>query len=224
MKSASVKYNFRAESVLILFALVLFFSCTRKAQVLDNLDINALPQQVGDSIFATQSENGVISMRMEAPRMEKYDEDSLTYELFPDGFDVFSYNEGLLETQIHARIAKHTTWENGKEQWAVYGDVEINNYIKGERMLTDTLYWDKFEHKIYTDCFVRMSAPRGYLQGYGMESDEMARNAIILRPFDSFSRLGSDSAIGPYSDTVNLIGPPLPKPSKSSDLKIKDKE
>lgn len=210
-----------------LFALILLFgllSCARKAEVGDNIDMKSVPRQVGDSIFAIQSKNGSIVMRMEAARMEKYDQDSLSFELFPDGFDVFSYTDGLLESQIHARTAKHTTWRNGKETWAVYGDVEINNYIKGERMLTDTLYWDRAEHKIYTDCFVKMSAPRGYLQGYGMESDEMARNAIILRPFDSFTRLGSDSAIGLYEDTVNFIGPPRPKASTATDLKIKEKE
>ncbi len=218
------KYGFRAKGVLLLFALILFFNCTRKAEIAENLDISSLPRQVGDTIFATQSDNGSVVMRMEAPRMEKYEEESLSYELFPAGFDVFSYNDGLLETQIHAKQAKHTTWKNGKEQWAVYGDVEINNFIKGEKMLTDTLYWDRFEHKIYTDCFVKMSAPRGYLQGYGMESDEMARNAIILRPFDSFTRVGSDSLIGIYVDTVNIIGPPKPKTPAATDLKIKDKE
>lgn len=217
-------YNFRAKGIFLLFALILSLSCTRRAEVVKNIDISSLPRQVGDSIFATQSNNGSLSVRLEAPRMEKYETDSLSYELFPNGFDVFSYNDGLLETQIHSKQAKHTIWPSGKETWAVFGDVEINNYIKGERMLTDTLYWDRFEHKIYTDCFVKMSAPRGYLQGYGMESDEMARNAIILRPFDSYTKVGSDSLIGEYIDTVNFIGPPRPKVQKATDLKIKEKE
>ena len=213
-----------AKGTLFLFAFLLLFQCTRRAEIIENVDIASLPTQTGDSIFATQSTNGQIVVRLEAPRMEKYEREGFSYELFPNGFDVFSYNDGLLETQIHSKEAKHTTWKNGKEKWEVYGDVEINNYIKGERMLTDTLYWDRFEHKIYTDCFVRMSAPRGYLQGYGMESDEMARNAIIKRPFDSYTKVVSDSLLGEYIDTVNFIGPPLPKGPVAKDLKIKDKE
>ena len=39
-----------------------------------------------------------------------------------------------------------------------------------------------------------------------MESDEMARHAQILRPFDSFSRLEEDST---YVDTANFVGPVL---------------
>jgi len=41
-----------------------------------------------------------------------------------------------------------------------------------------------------------------------MESDELARNAIILKPFDSYSII-KDSAEVLYIDTVNFVGPIL---------------
>jgi hypothetical protein len=50
-----------------------------------------------------------------------------------------------------------------------------------------------------------------YMQGYGMESDELARNAIILKPFDSYSII-KDSTEVLYIDTVNFVGPLLAKP------------
>ena len=204
---------------------VLFTSgCAKKTQVGEMVDMEKVPRQVGDSIFASQSTNGKLVMRLEAARMEKYENDSLTYDLFPDGFDVYSYDDGNLETHIHSKVARHTTWKSGKEKWEVMGDVEIVNFMNGEKMLTDTLYWDRYEHKIFTHCFVKMSSPRGYLQGYGMESDEMARNAIILRPFDSFTRIGSDSLIGYYVDSANFIGPQLSKKKQPTDLKIENKE
>ena len=85
-------------------------------------------------------------------------------------------------------------------------------------METDTLYWDRFGHRIFTHCFVKMSSPQGYMQGYGMESDEMARNAQILRPFDSFSRLAEDST---YVDTANFVGPILDPSKIETTLKAK---
>ena len=88
----------------------------------------------------------------------------------------------------------------------MFGDVVIMNYINGQKMETDTLYWDRYGHRIFTHCFVKMSSPQGFMQGYGMESDEMARHAQILRPFDSFSRLEEDST---YVDTANFVGPVL---------------
>ena len=42
-----------------------------------------------------------------------------------------------------------------------------------------------------------------------MESDEMARNANVLRPFDSYTIIGRDSTAVPYTDTANFIGPPF---------------
>ena len=44
------------------------------------------------------------------------------------------------------------------------------------------------------------------MQGYGLDSDERARNANILNPFDSYGIIRSDSS-KVYVDTVNFIGP-----------------
>ena len=211
-----------ASAIVVAAAFILFpSSCGSNTEIASQIDVSKAPRQVGDSIFAVQSSNGEITVRVEAPRMEKYETDSLTYEIFPKGFDVYSYNGEDLETRIHAKAAKHTEIRDKEELWAVFGDVEITNYINGQVLKTDTLYWDRYGHSIYTDCFVTMYSPQGFMQGYGMQSDEQARNAQILRPFDSFSRLEEDSL---YVDTANFIGPVL-KPEKiSKDLKVKGKE
>ena len=77
-------------------------------------------------------------------------------------------------------------------------------------MDTDPLYWDRAAHEIYTHCYVKMSSPKGYMQGYGMRSDEMARNAIILKPFDSYGLMKEDST-KVMIDSANFIGPLLKK-------------
>ena len=59
----------------------------------------------------------------------------------------------------------------------------VRNIVKQETMETDTLYWDRKNQEIYTDCYIRLYSPDGFMQGYGMRSDERARNSIILRPF-----------------------------------------
>lgn len=222
-----IKSNKTATIFLIVaaFAYCVSISCERKTEVTKNIDLNKAPRQVVDSIYAVQSENGNLTMRVEAKRMEKYENDTVSYELFPKGFDIYSYNrDNFLETHIHAKVAKHTISKRYEEKWAAYGNVEIFNYVKGEKMVTDTLYWDKNNHKIYTNCFVKMSSPRGLMQGYGMESDEMARNATIIMPFDSYSRLGKDSIIrGLYKDTANFIGPVLKKINQKSNLLVRGK-
>ena len=170
------------------------------------------PVQVVDSMFAIRSKNGTLSLRLEADKMIRYENDSISTELFPEGFAVYGYNEeGMLETIIISDEARHRVFKkvNG-EEWAAYGDVSIQNVIKRETMETDTLYWDQRTHEIYTDCYIRMYSPDGFMQGYGMRSDDKARNAQINKPFNSFSVVVQDTT-AIIVDSVNFIGPFLKK-------------
>ena len=151
-------------------------------------------------------------MRVESPRMEVYERDTLSYDLFPKGIHVYAYNEdGLLETTIDAEQARHDKTPDGKrDKWSAYGNVVVHNTIKNETMKTDTLYWDSKAREIWTDCYILMYSPSGSMQGYGMRSDEMARNAILMRPFDNEFIIDNDTT-KVVVDSVNFIGPMLKK-------------
>jgi len=187
-------------------AATIFVSCGNKLHSTDTVVSRDTPVQVVDSIYATKSENGRQVFRMTSARMEKYKiSDTLSYEDFSGGFFVYGYNEdGFLETEIVSEKARHTTLEKD-EKWSAFGNVVIKNLLKGETIETDTLYWDHKEQKIWTLCYVRLTSPQGFMQGFGMESDEMARNAELLRPFNSYGIV--DSTKVEYLDTANFIGP-----------------
>ncbi len=187
---------------------IIVFSCRDKLGEAQRLDLEMTPVQVVDSMFAIQSTNGVVQMRMEAPRMERYDTDSTTYESFPDGLSVYAYtSDGLLETTIFSDNAMHIKYKNrDSETWEAFGNVVIQNVIKQQTMETDTLYWDRANQEIYTDCYVRMYSADGFSQGFGMRSDERASNAILHRPFNNFMVVVHDST-AVVVDSVNFIGP-----------------
>lgn len=187
---------------------ILLFSCKGKIDEADRLDLTAVPLQTIDKMFAVQTKNGVVLMRLEADLMERYENDTCSRETFPKGIAVYSYtDEGLLETTIFSDNALHeTSKKGGDELWAAFGNVVIQNVIKQETMETDTLYWDRGAGEIHTDCYVRMYSPDGFMQGYGMRSDDKARNSIILRPFNSFGVVVQDSTVV-MIDSVNFIGP-----------------
>jgi len=125
-------------------------------------------------------------MVVKAPKWESFG-GATPYDLFPNGVIFNGYKTGdTLETEITADIAKHIKG-NGEDRWVAFGNVVITNYIKNEVLKTDTIYWDTKTKKIYTHCLVKMTTPDMFIQGYGMESDEMARNAKILNPFDSYA-------------------------------------
>lgn len=187
------------------------YSCQGRLDSADRLDLTQTPVQTVDNMFIVQTENGVLKMRMEAGLMERFDNDSLSYELFPKGFAVFGYtDDGLLETRITSDNARHLKYEDGREKWEAFGNVVVQNVINKEVMETDTLYWDRRNEKIYTHCYVRMYSPKGFMQGYGMESDQHARNSIILKPFDSYGLVVQDTT-EVLVDSVNFIGPLLKK-------------
>lgn len=183
-------------------------SCRSTLAEAEKIDLAQTPMQTVDGIFHIQSSNGILQLRVESPRMERYNRDTLSYELFPDGFNVYVYNEqGLLETEITSDQARHSKSDT-TEKWEAFGNVVVKNIIKGERMDTDTLYWDRENEKIYTHCYVKMQSPSGFMQGYGMNSDQRARNSVILRPFNNFAIISDDST-RTYIDSVNFIGPLL---------------
>lgn len=183
------------------------YSCKGKLGEADSIVLAETPVQTVEGMFIVQSENSVMQMRAEAPLMQKFERDTLYYELFPKGFYVYGYtDEGMLETEIVADNARHLKYTDGRESWEAFGNVVVKNLINHEVMETDTLYWDQKNEKIYTDCYVKLYSPKGFMQGYGLESDQRARDNVILSPFNSYGIVVQDST-EVLIDSVNFIGP-----------------
>ena len=183
-------------------------SCGGGLHEADSLDLSKTPVQTLRNMFSVQTKNGKVEMRFEAPIMETYDNDTMKLDLFPGGLSVYSYTEdGLLESVIFSDNAKHEVDTTGKKSdvWSAFGNVLINNVIKHEAMETDTIYWDETHKEIYTDCYVKMYSPDGMMQGYGMRSDDHARNSILHKPFNSYAVPEKDSTLV-VIDSVNFIG------------------
>ena len=183
------------------------YSCKGKLGEAESLNLAETPVQVVEDMFMQQTENGKVKMRAESPRMEKYEKDTLQYELFPDGFFVYGFDEsGKLETEIVADNARHMKYKDGRETWEAYGNVVVKNIINQEIMETDTLYWNQETEMIYTHCYVRIISPDGFAQGYGMEADQRARSYTLFNNFNNYAFVVKDST-EVLIDSVNFIGP-----------------
>ena len=183
-------------------------SCKSKLAQADMLDLSVTPVQTLTDMFTVQTCNGKMEMRIEAPLMETYESDTVKLDLFPKGLSVYSYNdEGLLESLVFSDKASHKVDKTRKTEdiWSAFGNVLIHNVIKRETMETDTIYWDQYNKEIWTDCYVKMYSPDGFLQGYGMRSDDHARNAILRKTFNGYGVTIQDSTLV-VIDSVNFIG------------------
>ena len=187
------------------------YSCKGKLAEAETVILSEIPVQTVDDMFIVQTQNSITQMMVKAPLMERYETDTLSYELFPKGISVFGYTEdGMLETEILADNARHLKYKDGRETWSAFGNVVVKNLINQETMETDTLYWDQENEKIYTHCYVRMYSPDGFAQGYGMESDQRARDTELFNPFNNYAIMSQDST-KVIIDSVNFIGPLLKK-------------
>ncbi len=184
-------------------------SCRSGIGEAEKLDLSKTPTQRTHDVFAVQTRNGVVAMRMESPLMEHYDADTVSYDAFPQGISVYGYTEdGLLESIIVANDARHIVPKRADrdEIWEAFGNVIMHNVLEQETMETDTIYWDQAKKEIYTDCYVKLYSRQGFLQGFGMRSDDHVRNSILYRPFDGYGVVVQDST-AVIIDSVNFIGP-----------------
>ena len=163
-------------------------------------------------MYLIQTKNGKIEMRVVTAEMQHFENDSIACDLFPSGMHVYAYTDDeVLESTIASDQASHVTDKISKEEiWKAYGNVVVKNLVNSQTMESDTIYWDQGKKEIYTDCYVRMYSPDGLIQGYGMRSDERARNAIVLNPFNNFGIVVKDST-EVIIDSINFIGPLLEK-------------
>ena len=183
-------------------------SCRGGIGEAEKLDLSKTPTQRSYDVFAVQTRNGAVSMRMESRLMEHFDTDSMSYDAFPQGISVYGYTvDGLLESIIVADDARHIVpkQRNRDEIWEAFGNVILHNVLEQETMETDTIYWDQMKKEIWTDCYVKMYSPDGFLQGYGMRSDDHARNAILHKTFNGYGVTVRDSTLV-VIDSVNFIG------------------
>ena len=117
----------------------LLFSCKEELPVTEVIDPSSVPTQIVEEMILDQSKGGRLSMRVYAPLMESYSKKIPPYDIFPNGMNIKAFTpDGLLETEITAKVARHIKGKS-QDKWEAYGDVVITNYIKGETIETDTI-------------------------------------------------------------------------------------
>ena len=83
-------FNAIASTLVLAFVV---YSCKSNLAEAQKLDLSVTPIQVVDTMLLINSDNGRLKMRVEALRMEVYEYDTLSYNYFPKGINVFGYNE-----------------------------------------------------------------------------------------------------------------------------------
>ncbi len=189
------------------YAIALFLSAIAIVSCKDDVETVAvdgahqLPSMEVRDLDVNYTEYGKTKVLLKAPLLQRFLFGEEPYSLFPEGFHVQFFSDStVLESQITAEYALYK--EKPAELWKATGNVVVVNYQKQQKLYTDTLYWDRMSHSIYTSAPVRVETTDGVIKGRdGMVSDEKFVNYEIRNVGESHYYFDDTPTASPEDST-----------------------
>lgn len=141
-----------------------------KTNVNGDIDLSSIPEMTTTDVSMLVSDSGVIRYLTTAPIWYRYNLDpSNRYWYFPEGLQLDQLDN---EKNSCAHIQADTAYNyETKKLWHLIKNVRISN-IKGEKFLTNDLYWDLRNKQVYSDSFIHIERNNDIIEGYGFKSND----------------------------------------------------
>ncbi len=158
-----------------------------------DVDAEHTPTMLTRNVETLISDSGVVRYRIKTPVWYVYDEAEEPCWRFPEGLSLDKFDNFFRrEAEVSADSA---TYFKNKQIWRLDGNVDISNIMK-EKFLTQQLFWDQRQHKLYSDSFIHIETGDKVLEGYGFDSNEQLTRYSIRRvsgifPANSFRKRDS---------------------------------
>ena len=154
--------------LILFFKTVVFFSCqTSPKKIFSLVKDQEEPTVISKDVDWFYTKNGVASHRLTSPQVLRF-EGHKEYLEFPLGLKVFSFND-YGEQEAFMRSDYAIQYLDDKTIKA-NGDVLLEN-SKGEKLETESLFWDEKQEKIFTKALVRITKQGQLIVGDGFESN-----------------------------------------------------
>lgn len=125
-------------------------------------------QEIAENIELIYSDSGRVVLKLTAPHMVRYLDETDKKQEFPDGIDVDFYDRtGKVNSHL---ISDYAIREEMTDDVIARENVVLYN-LDGDTLKTDELTWSQKENRIYSDQFVRISTPKEIIYGFGFEAD-----------------------------------------------------
>lgn len=158
-----------------------------------DVDASHTPTMLTRNVETLISDSGVVRYRIKTPVWYVYDEAKDPYWSFPEGLNLDKFDNFFRrEAEVKADSA---TYFKDRQLWRLDGNVDISN-VMNEKFLTQQLFWDQRQRKLYSDSFIHIETTDKVLEGYGFDSNEQLTRYSIRRvagifPANSFKRKDS---------------------------------
>jgi LPS export ABC transporter protein LptC len=170
--------------IVVTIMATMLFSCSNDIEKVKELTtMDSIPDITVKKIKVKQSEGGLITLEMTAPKLQSY-QGKDPYTEFPEGIRIVFF-DSLMKPKSELTAKYGISWDNKKIMEAK-GDVVVKNYAKQAQLNTEHLTWDENKRKMFSEQFVKISTPEKVITGKSMESDEVFDNWVVRNVSGTF--------------------------------------
>ncbi len=139
---------------------------------------DTLPLLSAYNIEYERTDSGYLQVILKSPLMQKF-EGKDPYVEFPEGFEVTFYNDS--GEQVSYMRANYGINYEKQDLIRARNDVVVINFEKEEELRTENLVWDKKKKIIYSNTFVKITAPDKVIYGDSMWANESFSKREIIK-------------------------------------------
>ncbi|RLD45235.1 MAG: LPS export ABC transporter periplasmic protein LptC [Bacteroidetes bacterium] len=167
------------KSIIITGVVVMLFSCENSMTSVQEFAKNdTLPLLSAYNIEYERTDSGYLQVILKSPLMQKF-EGKDPYVEFPEGFEVTFYNDS--GEQVSYMRANYGINYEKQDLIRARNDVVVINFEKEEELRTENLVWDKKKKIIYSNTFVKITAPDKVIYGDSMWANESFSKREIIK-------------------------------------------
>lgn len=161
----------RIAAAVMAAAVVLAPACSPdKKETLDlTIDPETTPTMLTHDVSTLISDSGITRYHITAPIWYVFGESAEPRWTFPEGLFLEKFDDDL--NQDATVEADSATYFEKRKLWRLDGNVRIRN-IQNEKFLTQQLYWDQRNQKIYSDSFIHIERSDRVIEGMGFTSND----------------------------------------------------
>ena len=141
----------------------------------------ATPTMSTANVSTLISDSGYTRYHITAPLWNIYDDIPDPMWKFPKGLNLVNFD---LEMKPAAAMrCDSATYFSQRRLWRLDGNIVMVN-VQRDTFLTEQLYWDQNQCKVYSDSFIHIVRTNHIIEGYGFESNQEMTQYNVNRPTD----------------------------------------
>lgn len=170
-----------ASALALWLAAVLVSGCgTEEKRYVPNAgDGETTPTMATTDVSTLVSDSGYTRYHIETPLWQMFEDAENPFWRFPDGLAMEQYDLEL--NPVASVVCDSAIYFSRARLWRLDGNVVMVN-TDADSFLTQQLFWDQNQRKIYSDSFIHIVRSDRIIEGYGFESEQNMRSYLVKRP------------------------------------------